>query len=49
MILYPDVQKQGKPVNLEGIWPPKSERERIFNIINGERPQSPTWSSPRRI
>ena len=35
MILYPDVQKQGKPVNLEGIWPPKSERERISNIING--------------
>lgn len=35
MILYPDVQKQGKPVSLEGIWPPKSERERIFNIING--------------
>ena len=35
MILYPDVQKQGKPVNLEGNWPPKSERERISSIVNG--------------
>lgn len=35
MILYPDVQKQGKPVDLEGIWPPKSERDRISNIVNG--------------